>query len=758
MNRMLLKEWTVDYGQGPRPCSIPHAWRQDVDVRWEGPVVYRTTLDVASSGGFLTFDGVSYQARILVNGRELLVHEGIWDAFTVSLAEFGGEKVEIEVRVVKNGGATFPVKDVASGFLPYVFHTFGGIWRDVYFASSEPDLQPSAPPCRVKVEGTRIFVNGKPFILRGVLTWGWYPELGHPNPSDDEIQKEVRLAKEMGFNTVKFCLWVPSHRFFEILEEEGMFAWLELPLWDPAPDPEPQERMFEELRRIVLQYRRHANIIAWTCGCELSSNTTAEFRKRLYDMVKDLTGAALVKDNSGSSEMYGGDLREFGDFYDFHPYCDLPFYPVVLDSLMNGPREPKPILLGEFNDIDVHRDLVPLRENTPYWLSEDPFLNDVGVRWQHDLPGILQTNRWAHPEKGRSDELYQRMSNYKADYIRTCVQDAVAARSDIAGYVITGWRDTPISTSGVVDDDLNPRDPGTKRWWNRESRLFVIPSRKPPWVNGGNRPGWVSTRCFFEEEAHFRVGGVTGRTRTAQLSWNSFQATRSPIGPTTRGRLDQIRLISGSPKSIGEFSIAFDTEGGYHLGVSFGELGLVGLVHVFAKPDFSRIEDWSLHDPGNHCFNLKMAAGPNLVATRFCTPVLEALQQGHSVVLILLEEATLPCPMWRECMYEWPLATNETNPFVHHWEVLHDISGDRAIDLPALKQLLPEMQDIEVEMNRVDTRTYAEHPVILRAKVGKGTLVATTLRPFGGLGVQPYGVMNNPAGANLLWRLMDWAV
>src|SRR6185436_8241453 len=172
--------------------------------------------------------------------------------------------------------------------------------------------------CRVKVAGTKISVDGRPFYLRGVLTWGWYPELGHPNPSDEEIRREVGIAKKLGFNTIKFCLWVPSHRFLEILEEESMFAWMELPLWDPSPDEAKQEAMFEELRRIVLQYRRHDNIIVWTCGCELSSNTTAAFRERLYRMVKDLTEAALVKDNSGSSEMYGGDFREFGDFYDFH--------------------------------------------------------------------------------------------------------------------------------------------------------------------------------------------------------------------------------------------------------------------------------------------------------------------------------------------------------------------------------------------------------------------------------------------------------
>jgi hypothetical protein len=199
----------------------------------------------------------------------------------------------------------------------------------------------------------------------------------------------------MGFNTIKFCLWVPRHRFFEILEEEGMFAWLELPLWDPTGDEEKLEAMAQEIERIVLQYRHHRSIIAWTVGCELGASTPHEFRRRMVEMVQRETGCPLVKDNSGGAEMYGGDLREYGTFEDFHPYCDTHWYPVVLESLEPGPRAIAPILLGEFNDFDVHRDLRRLKEKAPFWASEDPALNDKGVRWQHDLPTVLKESRWA---------------------------------------------------------------------------------------------------------------------------------------------------------------------------------------------------------------------------------------------------------------------------------------------------------------------------------------------------------------------------
>ncbi|MCH7944510.1 MAG: hypothetical protein IIC73_00630 [Armatimonadetes bacterium] len=376
--------WTVDYGEGPRAVVLPHAWRQDVPVTWEGPAVYRTSHKVEGDDEWLVFDGVSYRAEIFIDGKPAADHCGIWDAFAVPVGEHAGRTVEVTVEVTKNGGATYPVRDVLSGFIPYVFHTFGGIYGGVRAVRSESDpveRQLPAPEPRITIDGHRLFLDGRPFFMRGVLSWGWYPDLGHTNPSDDEIRNEVRTAKRLGFNTIKFCLWVPRLRFFEILEEEGMLAWLELPLWNPTGDLQRMGAMEQEIGRIVRQNRHHRCIVVWTVGCELSSSTGHEFRQRLVEMVQRETGCPLVKDSSGGAEMYGGDLREYGTFDDFHPYCDTHFYPSVLEGLRSGPREMKPVLLGECNDFDVHRDLRALKELAPYWSSQDPRENDMGVRW-----------------------------------------------------------------------------------------------------------------------------------------------------------------------------------------------------------------------------------------------------------------------------------------------------------------------------------------------------------------------------------------
>lgn len=751
-----LLEWTVDYGDGPRPVVLPHAWRQDVPVAWEGPAVYRTRCRVPDPGGWLLFHGVSYEAKIEFDGEPAATHRGLWDAFSVRLPDQPGETVDVTVRVTKNGGPTFPVRDVASGFLPYVYHTFGGIYQPVEAVVGPEDplaTPPPQAPCRLQVDGHRLWVDGRPFYLRGVLTWGWYPEIGHTNPSDATIRHEARIAKSLGFNTVKFCLWVPTHRHLEILHEEGLEAWLELPLWDPSPEPDRLANIAREIERIVLQYRHHPNILVWTVGCELSHGTPHGYRRGLVERVKDLTGAALVKDNSGGSEMYGGDLREYGDFYDFHPYCELPFYPPVLDSLLPGARRKMPVLLGEFNDIDVHRDVARLRREQPYWGSPDPALNDQGVRWQHDLPRILGECRFCRPEEERRHRRLMESSRRKALFIRKTVHEAVRERAPIAGYVVTGWRDTPIATAGFVDDWMDARfSPEETLPWNGADCLFLIPTRRPPFHKGGNRPGWLDPFVFREGNAFWKIGASLAEGGRFALEWRIRRADGEVVA---RGRGVARDFEPFVPVEAAEVAWPEAEAGRYRLEAEVGEASNAWEIEILHRPDWKALGGWTIQDPSGRLEGLSLEPGENLLTTAWCHGVSEALAAGRRILCLADGPCTTPAPFWREAAYEFlDDAFWSAMGIAERWERFWAVSPDCVLDVDTLSRNLPVGTTIEPLMLRIDTRTYAEAPVLARCRFGEGVMIATTLRPDGGLGMQPFGLARNPSGADLLARLL----
>lgn len=732
---MLVKNWTVDYGdeRGQISVTVPHAWKQDVSVEWEGPAVYRTRIDVPEEPSQLRFKRVSYYAQVFVDGIFLRDHRGLWTAFSVDLAAFSGRSVDVEVRVTKNGGPTFPVSQVASGFLPFVFQTFGGIHGSVTLRPSNArqaaieHVQHS-----ISARAGRACVDEQTFYTRGVLTWGWYPETGYPE-SKNELE-EIRFAKGLGFNLLKFCLWVPSHVSLYLLEQEGMFAWLELPVWDPSPDPQAQEQILLELEEIVQQYAHHKNILFWTVGCELSSNVAAEWRRRAYQMVKSYVGDALVRDNSGSAEMYGGDPREFAEYYDYHPYCDTHFYPAVLDSLLTGARDRLPLLLGEFNDCDVHRDLPTLAHNTPYWASNDPRLNAQGVRWQYDLPRMLATNRFARVPPIPEHWELKESSRAKAAFVRKFVQEAVRARGEISGYVLTGWRDTPISTSGILDDWGRPRfEPHEILPWNSETCLFLIPLRRPPWVHGGNRPGWQSLFSHYCGDVMLQLGAHTEKGNTGSLEWS--------VGDKT-GHCSPVTLAPLESRQVGDLFVRMENAGEYVVRCTWGGTSNEWKLRLFERPDFASCCGWGVYDPEDLLRDADLPGGPNLV----CTTVPPEFGSAPTV-LLMRNEGTVPAPFFRESGYEF-----FSDPFdlADRWEQFLDIAPDCFLDPAWVAERLP---GAEVLMNRIDVRTGVELPVVVQ----RGNVVATTLRPYGGLGISPWGVKNNPAGAKLLFDLMQIA-
>ncbi len=746
----------MEYGDatGRQPISVPHAWRQDVPVAWEGPATYRARVRVPEHGGWLVFEGVAYAALVRIDGAECAKHEGMWDAFSIDVHAWAGREVEVCVEVVKAGGPTHPVREVAAGFLPYVFHTFGGIYRPVtlYAVGDDPlaELGP-LPDARVAVRGRHVFTDGEPFYMRGVLHWGWYPEVGHPNPPEDQMREEARQVLALGFNTLKCCLWVPTHRHLEILAEEGVWVWMELPLWDPSPDH--IERIGAEIERIVEQYRHHANIVCWTIGCELGEGCPPGFRQRMVERVRALTGSPLVADNSGGAEMYGGDPREFGDFYDFHPYCDTPFFPTVLDSLLPGSRAPKPTFLGEFNDHDTHRDLPRLRDARPFWASPDPDLNAQGVRWVHDLPDILATSRFADGSDPQAHEALGVGSKSKEAFVRKVVQEAVRARPQISGYVVTGWRNTPISTSGMLDDEgVAMPKPG----WNAPDCLFLLPRRRPPWVRGGNRPGWVDPHTHFEGPVALRIGlhseaGVEGRVQWSVVEF----AWRGDARPRGRVSLGEGELCRIEPLDACEVGDAFfeGVPGGFFLRARFGAAECAWPVWVVSPLLPETFEGWALHDPRGRFEGVAFPGGEGTIATRWPEGATALLSAGKPLVCCLDDGPVIHAPFWRESAHEFrDDAFWSRVGYKERWERLLPISGDAVIDLEALAALLPGVA-WDVLINRIDVRTYAEAPVLIRGTGPHHRCLVTTLRPDGGLGAQPLGLPRNPSGVELLRRL-----
>src|SRR5437016_11935613 len=114
----------------------------------------------------------------------------------------------------------------------------------------------------VLVHGDRMLLNGRPTILKMVLDQGYWPQSTLTPPSDEAIQYDIRLTKEMGFNGVRKHQKLEDPRFLYWADRMGLLVSSEMAnayLFDS----EYAGRFTQEWTEAVERDHNHPSIIIW---------------------------------------------------------------------------------------------------------------------------------------------------------------------------------------------------------------------------------------------------------------------------------------------------------------------------------------------------------------------------------------------------------------------------------------------------------------------------------------------------------------
>jgi hypothetical protein len=626
----------------------------------------------------------------------------------------------------------------------------------------------------IHIQGDQIYLNGQPIYLRGVLHWGWYSETIAPIPTREEIRAELQKVKESGFNLVKHCLYVPTKDYFEIADEMGIFIWQELPLWLPQVSQQLYDRVFYQYERIIKEIRNHPSILLWTLGCELDHSVNAEFLSELYGMAKRLTNNAIIRDNSGSGECYGGLLKEYADFYDYHFYNDIHFYRDLINQFAGSWRENKPWVFGEFCDYDVYRDIDKVKQHyggqLPWWLLDDVTLNPASKddRWnwcrQEEIMNALQlpfSNSYLVENANRSAYVY-----------RKAVLELVRSYQKITGYVLTSIKGNPIATSSIFDDfGESNHPPSAFTRFNQDTVITLTWDNRRSWVNGGDRLINWDTHNYTSNDTfrpHFFLSHYhSDIISNATLTWKLHDDHQTFFAS---GEIHGIGLAMGESKEVGLAEVILPTVD-VPTKLLFTTVLQEGKKEVSNEWPFwvfptqkldSYLTEIEMYDPFQLLSGLEKVY-PELVNRRvvednspttkvIVTSMLhpfhyEFMEKGGRVLYIQRNEGEFPIrkvPFWRESLQlfnDHPIMN--TFPHEHHTGmVFNGLATDTVFD----SAKLPEHTPI---MGRLDARTFELSQYIFEKSIGKGGLIATTLRFEGGLGAQPSGILFNPAGLYL---------
>ena len=223
------------------------------------------------------------------------------------------------------------------------------------------------------VQGDRLLLNGRPYVLRMVLDQGYWPDTGLTAPNDDALRRDVELTKAMGFNGARKHQKVEDPRYLYWADRLGLLVWSEMPSAYRFTK-RAVERLTREWMEVLHRDISHPCIVAWVPFNESwgvpnlpDSKPERHYVQGLYHLTKTLDPTRPVIGNDGWESVvtditgihdYDSSPERIGKRYSAHdvvPYLFARERPggrvLVLDGHDAAGQLERPIVLSEFGGI-----------------------------------------------------------------------------------------------------------------------------------------------------------------------------------------------------------------------------------------------------------------------------------------------------------------------------------------------------------------------------------------------------------------------
>lgn len=158
---------------------------------------------------------------------------------------------------------------------------------------------------KIETRGGRVFLNNRPYYQRLVLDQGYFPGGLLTAPTDDDLHRDIELAKELGFNGARKHQKIEDPRWLYWADRLGFLVWEEMPSAYRCTPPYVS-RVTAEWQAAIRRDYNHPCIVAWvpmneSWGVpELASDPAqVAYLTGLYHLTRSLDRTRLVVSNDG---------------------------------------------------------------------------------------------------------------------------------------------------------------------------------------------------------------------------------------------------------------------------------------------------------------------------------------------------------------------------------------------------------------------------------------------------------------------------
>ncbi|MEW2404932.1 PA14 domain-containing protein [Streptomyces griseoviridis] len=177
-----------------------------------------------------------------------------------------------------------------------------------------------------KVNGVpRTVLNGKPVFLMATLDQGFWPDGLHTAPTDEALAYDLKLHKQLGFNSVRKHIKVEPDRWFYWADRLGLLVWQDMPAMTAGVNPSAAARAeYErEMKQVIDEHISSPSVVMWVT---FNEGWGQYDMARIADQAKAWDPSRLVNSMSGLNLGADGGT---GDIMDEHGYPSpaLPPHP-----------------------------------------------------------------------------------------------------------------------------------------------------------------------------------------------------------------------------------------------------------------------------------------------------------------------------------------------------------------------------------------------------------------------------------------------
>ncbi len=209
----------------------------------------------------------------------------------------------------------------------------------------------------IRVDGTRILLNGKAVFLNGVNVHAEAPLVGGRVDNDEEVATIFRYLKDLHANFARLCHYPHDERMTRAADRDGIMIWSEIPNWQHISfdKPEVYARDQAMLGEMIRRDRNKASVILWSVSNETGNNPTrTKFltdlanEARRFDPTRLITSALNSEHIEGSTATLNDPLTDALDVVGVNEY--IGWYtgaPEDADAIRWVLPE-KPVIMSEF--------------------------------------------------------------------------------------------------------------------------------------------------------------------------------------------------------------------------------------------------------------------------------------------------------------------------------------------------------------------------------------------------------------------------